>query len=434
MKTIRLLYPDHTSGGIDTYYFGANLLQHILPSNPNQKLIKVDITPPNDKEKPITNGISDEKEVLNGIKDAQNKIESEKPDKIITIGGNCIVSLAPFDYLHGIYKNVGIIWIDAHPDVTTLKDGYPYAHAMVLGSLMGHGASQISAQMKNNKFKSDEILYVGLQPLHDYQEKFLKDVGVNFKIQDKEFVSNDEIKTYVKKFEHILVHLDIDVLDEHFFHSTYFANPELVGDGASGGKMKMEKLSEILQFISENSNIVGFTVAEYLPFDEHKLRTISGVYRSESKNDSDFELACKLTDEFAKKEGRRPRIFIAKMGQDGHDRGAKVVATGYADCGFDVDMGPLFQTPAEAAREAVENDVHVVGASSLAAGHKTLIPQLIEELKKLGREDIMVIAGGVIPAQDYDFLYKAGVAAIFGPGTSVAKAAVEMMKILLDEE
>ena len=163
------------------------------------------------------------------------------------------------------------------------------------------------------------------------------------------------------------------------------------------------------------------------------IRTISGVYSSESKNDSDFHKACELTEEFAKKEGRRPRIFVAKMGQDGHDRGAKVVATGYADCGFDVDMGPLFQTPAEAAREAVENDVNIVGASSLAAGHKTLIPQLIEELKKLGREDIMVIAGGVIPAQDYDFLYKAGVAAIFGPGTSVAKAACEMMNILLDK-
>ena len=163
------------------------------------------------------------------------------------------------------------------------------------------------------------------------------------------------------------------------------------------------------------------------------IRTISGVYSSESKSDSDFELACQLTNEFAKKEGRRPRIFVAKMGQDGHDRGAKVVATGYADCGFDVDMGPLFQTPEEAAREAVENDVHIVGASSLAAGHKTLIPQLIEELKKFGREDIMVIAGGVIPAQDYDFLYKAGVAAIFGPGTSVAKAAVEMMNILLEK-
>ena len=164
------------------------------------------------------------------------------------------------------------------------------------------------------------------------------------------------------------------------------------------------------------------------------IRTISGVYSSESKKDKDFELACQLTEQFAQKHGRRPRIMVAKMGQDGHDRGAKVVATGYADCGFDVDMGPLFQTPEEAAREAVENDVNVVGASSLAAGHKTLIPQLIEELAKLGREDIYVIAGGVIPAQDYDFLYQAGVAAIFGPGTSVAKAAVEIMNILLSEE
>jgi methylmalonyl-CoA mutase len=163
------------------------------------------------------------------------------------------------------------------------------------------------------------------------------------------------------------------------------------------------------------------------------IRTISGVYSSETKNDSDFQKACELTEQFAQKEGRRPRIMVAKMGQDGHDRGAKVVATGYADCGFDVDMGPLFQTPAEAAKQAVENDVHIMGVSSLAAGHKTLVPQVIEELKQLGREDILVIAGGVIPAQDYDFLFKAGVAAIFGPGTSVAKAACEIMEILLEE-
>ena len=163
------------------------------------------------------------------------------------------------------------------------------------------------------------------------------------------------------------------------------------------------------------------------------IRTISGVYSSETKKDADFQRACELTAEFAKKEGRQPRIMIAKMGQDGHDRGAKVVATGYADCGFDVDMGPLFQTPAEAARQAVENDVHVMGVSSLAAGHKTLVPQVIEELKKLGRPDIIVIAGGVIPAQDYDFLYKAGVAAIFGPGTNVSKAACQIMEILLGE-
>ena len=164
------------------------------------------------------------------------------------------------------------------------------------------------------------------------------------------------------------------------------------------------------------------------------IRTISNVYSSESKDDALFKEACALTEEFARINGRRPRIMIAKMGQDGHDRGAKVCATGYADCGYDVDMGPLFQTPAESARQAVENDVNIVGVSSLAAGHKTLIPQIIDELKKLGREDIMVIAGGVIPAQDYDFLYKAGVAAIYGPGTPVAFSAAQMMKILLGKE
>ena len=163
------------------------------------------------------------------------------------------------------------------------------------------------------------------------------------------------------------------------------------------------------------------------------IRTIAGVYSSESKADATLGEARALTDQFAQKEGRRPRIMVAKMGQDGHDRGAKVVATGYADCGFDVDMGPLFQTPAEAARQAVENDVHVLGVSSLAAGHKTLVPQVIEELKRLGRADIVVIAGGVIPAQDYDYLYQAGVAAIFGPGTSITKSACDIMHVLMAE-
>ena len=161
------------------------------------------------------------------------------------------------------------------------------------------------------------------------------------------------------------------------------------------------------------------------------IRMISGVYSSETKNDGDFKKACALAEKFAEREGRQPRIMIAKMGQDGHDRGAKVVATGYADCGFDVDVGPLFQTPEEAARQAVENDVHVLGVSSLAAGHKTLVPQVIEELKQLGRPDILVIAGGVIPPQDYDYLYKAGVVAIYGPGTSVAKAACQIIEILM---
>ena len=189
------------------------------------------------------------------------------------------------------------------------------------------------------------------------------------------------------------------------------------------------KAAKVRATLGEISDACEVVVGRY----KAVIRTISGVYSSETKKDADFVRATELCEKFAKKEGRQPRIMIAKMGQDGHDRGAKVVATGYADCGFDVDMGPLFQTPAEAARQAVENDVHVLGVSSLAAGHKTLVPQVIEELKKLGREDIVVIAGGVIPAQDYDFLYKAGVAAIFGPGTSVAKAACQILEILLDE-
>ena len=162
------------------------------------------------------------------------------------------------------------------------------------------------------------------------------------------------------------------------------------------------------------------------------IRSISGVYSSESGQDKAFLEACELAEKFAALAGRQPRIMVAKMGQDGHDRGAKVVSTGYADMGFDVDIGPLFQTPVEAARQAVENDVHILGVSSLAGGHKTLVPQVIEELKKLGRDDIMVIAGGVIPAQDYEFLYKSGVMAIFGPGSKVSEAGKKMLEVLLE--
>ncbi len=158
------------------------------------------------------------------------------------------------------------------------------------------------------------------------------------------------------------------------------------------------------------------------------IRSISGVYSSEFGEDQEVAVVRKMADDFEKQEGRRPRIMIAKMGQDGHDRGAKVIATAFADLGFDVDIGPLFQTPEETARQAVENDVHVVGMSSLAAGHKTLLPQLVEELKKLGREDILVVAGGVIPAQDYDFLKANGAAAIFGPGTVIPVAAQKVIE------
>jgi methylmalonyl-CoA mutase len=164
-----------------------------------------------------------------------------------------------------------------------------------------------------------------------------------------------------------------------------------------------------------------------------KIKSVSGVYSGENKNNKMYAKAVALANEFAQKEGRRPRIMIAKMGQDGHDRGAKVVATAYADIGFDVDIGPLFQTPAEAARQAIENDVHILGISSLAAGHKTLVPKVIEELKRQGREDIMVIVGGVIPHQDYQFLYDHGAVAIFGPGTVISDAAIKLLELLMED-
>ena len=210
-------------------------------------------------------------------------------------------------------------------------------------------------------------------------------------------------------------------------------------------KEKLEQLVETAKTGKGNLLEIAIEVARYRAtlgeisdaletvFGRYKaqIKSFSGVYSKEIKDDSSFEKAKQMADEFAKQEGRRPRIMIAKMGQDGHDRGAKVVATGYADVGFDVDIGPLFQTPAEAAKQAIENDVHILGVSSLAAGHKTLVPQVIEELKKYGREDIMVVVGGVIPAQDYQFLFDAGAVAVFGPGTKISDAAIKILEILI---
>jgi methylmalonyl-CoA mutase len=203
-------------------------------------------------------------------------------------------------------------------------------------------------------------------------------------------------------------------------------------NAAKSGK---ENLLELAVIAAKNRATLG-EISDALEeiFGRHKAvtKTISGVYSKEIKDDKLFKKASELADKFADLEGRRPRIMIAKLGQDGHDRGAKVVATGYADLGFDVDIGPLFQTPEEATKQAVENDVHILGISSLAAGHKTLVPQVIAELKKHGREDIMVIVGGVIPAQDYQFLFDAGAVGIFGPGTKIAQAAIDLITILID--
>ncbi|MBN2348393.1 MAG: methylmalonyl-CoA mutase [Bacteroidales bacterium] len=205
-----------------------------------------------------------------------------------------------------------------------------------------------------------------------------------------------------------------------------------ITEATKSGKGNLLELSIEAAKVRATLGEISFAIEKVSGRYKAVIRSISGIYSTESASDSNFKKAQELCSKFAELDGRQPRIMIAKMGQDGHDRGAKVVSTGYADIGFDVDIGPLFQTPAEAARQAVENDVHILGVSSLAAGHKTLIPQVMEELRKLGREDIMVIAGGVIPPQDYQFLYDAGVIGIFGPGTSVSLAARKILEILLE--
>lgn len=207
---------------------------------------------------------------------------------------------------------------------------------------------------------------------------------------------------------------------------------ESISEACQSGKGNLLTLS--VEAARKRATLGEISDAMEKEFGRHKatVKSISGIYSGEAKDDINFKEAKRLADKFAELEGRRPRIMVAKMGQDGHDRGAKVIATGFADLGFDVDIGPLFQTPEEVAMQAIENDVHIVGASSLAAGHKTLLPALIAELTKLGREDIMVIAGGVIPPKDYQFLYDSGVAAVFGPGTVLPKAAIEILEKLLE--
>jgi methylmalonyl-CoA mutase len=242
-------------------------------------------------------------------------------------------------------------------------------------------------------------------------------------------------KQQIERLEQIKATRDTDKVKECLARLTEAAKESTENTAASDIHQDNNLLSLAVEAARNRATLGEISDALEAVFGRYKaqIRSFSGVYSKEIKNNESFEKAKQLADEFAKKEGRRPRIMIAKMGQDGHDRGAKVVATGYADVGFDVDIGPLFQTPVEAAKQAVENDVHILGVSSLAAGHKTLVPQVIEELKKHGREDIMVIVGGVIPVQDYQFLFDAGAVAVFGPGTKISDAAISILEVLLEE-
>ncbi len=272
-----------------------------------------------------------------------------------------------------------------------------------------------AAARKQARIDSGQDIIVGVNKYRPQEEEFLEILDVdNTKVREGQIQRLEKIKSTrdSKKVEQTLNALTKAAKDK---------NDNLLELAVTAARERAT-LGEISDALEE---VYGRHQAQ--------IQSFSGVYSKEMKQDPAFSRAQELANKFSEQDGRRPRIMIAKMGQDGHDRGAKVVATGYADIGFDVDIGPLFQTPQEAARQAVENDVHILGVSSLAAGHKTLVPQVIEELKKMGRPDIMVIVGGVIPQQDYQFLFDAGAAAVFGPGTKISEAAIALIEILLDE-
>ena len=262
-------------------------------------------------------------------------------------------------------------------------------------------------------------------------------IGVNKYILEQEEdlqileVDNAEVRRQqIERLQDVKKQRDTNSVEIALANLTNAAKSKLIGN--SGSENNLLALS--VEAAKAKATLGEISDALEVAFDRYKakIQTFTGVYSKEIKNDESFQKARKLADKFAAMEGRRPRIMVAKMGQDGHDRGAKVVSTGYADLGFDVDIGPLFQTPREAAKQAVENDVHILGVSSLAAGHKTLVPQVIEALKEFGRDDIMVIVGGVIPKQDYQFLFDAGAVAVFGPGTKISEAAIQILEILID--
>ena len=271
-----------------------------------------------------------------------------------------------------------------------------------------------AAARKQARIDSNQDIIVGIN-----QYRLLKEDPLHILDVDNQMVRKQQLESLAE----IKASRNSDLVKENLEALT---NSAKTGEG---------NLLELAVTAARNRATLGeISDALELVFGRYKaqIKSFSGVYSKEIKNNESFELAKQKANEFAELEGRRPRIMIAKMGQDGHDRGAKVVATGYADVGFDVDIGPLFQTPAEAAKQAVENDVHILGVSSLAAGHKTLVPQVIAELKKYGREDIMVIVGGVIPKQDYQYLFDAGAVAVFGPGTKISEAAIQILDVLID--
>jgi methylmalonyl-CoA mutase len=279
-----------------------------------------------------------------------------------------------------------------------------------------------AAARKQARIDSAQDVIVGLNRFRSPEEDFLNILEV-----DNTRVRREQIA----RLESIRKSRDEPAVQKALSDLEAAARKKAGSEGKGAGE---NLLALAVEAAKHRASLGEISLAMEKAFGRHRasVQSITGVYSREIENDASFDRARALSDAFAEREGRRPRIMIAKMGQDGHDRGAKVVATAYADLGFDVDIGPLFQTPSEAAKQAVENDVHILGVSSLAAGHKTLVPEVIQSLKALGREDILVIVGGVIPKRDYDYLYDAGVVGIFGPGTRIPDAAIEILELLME--
>ena len=298
-----------------------------------------------------------------------------------------------------------------------------------------------AAARKQARIDSGKDIIVGVNKFRTDQETIIDVLAIdNQEVRRKQIEKLERIKA--ERNEEEVREVLEKITNASPTVATVAPDPSLIGKGGRNNSLPIGEgwggvnlLALAIEAARKRATLGEISYAMEKSAGRHKavIRSISGVYQAEVSDDENFKLAKEMANHFAEIEGRRPRIMVAKMGQDGHDRGAKVIATSFADLGFDVDIGPLFQTPEETARQATENDVHIVGASSLAAGHKTLVPALIEELKKLGREDIMVIAGGVIPAQDYQYLYDSGVKGIFGPGTVISVAAQKILKELMGE-
>ncbi|WP_342689398.1 arginase family protein [Bacillus pumilus] len=274
-KTIRLIAPDWQGGNKREYYFGAELLSWLAPKNANQNEIKLNIEEPKNEELEKENGVVAQSAVKRNVNMAAEVLKKELPDKIITFGGTCLVSQAPFDYLHGKYgKELGIIWIDSHPDVSTPKE-FHHEHAMVLGNLLGAGDPELSKSVEY-PFDSDQFLYVGLQKPLDLEVKSLEELNLNYTIQDKNILKSEDIQKWIKEngFTKIAVHFDLDVLDPNFFRSLYFSEPGVTEFPAESGKMTLKELLNILKGVFKENDVVGFTIAEFLPWDSINLKNL----------------------------------------------------------------------------------------------------------------------------------------------------------------